>query len=521
MLLTIYPISYMVCLFGLIMWFYFKDNGTMSRLMGSVFFLGMATYLTTFYLSEGELTYKLMVLARDLGVMGAVAYFFGAIAKNKLVFFAFLALLYGALQYKFTQVLEQTFPQSSATLTGDFSSEGELLVEMKPGYTAEAIADILKKYDLTASTAFEPYNKDLTDLDDYLVIDVPPVDMKKLEKIIRLLKNDAAVEWVELNDAYMVDPMETTPVVPSRKHYRDLKKFGLNDPNLKDLWGFQELRVDELYKLIKKKKIKPVKKARIFILDTGVDAKHEDLKYNYKSINRRYDKDPMGHGTHCAGIAAAVSNNGIGTASFSQNNEFVQVTSIRVLGSHGGGTQRGILKGIIEAADNGADVISMSLGGRSDNSKQKAYQEAIEYANKKGAIVIAAAGNSNDNAKFYAPANAPGAITVTAIDPDMNRAAFSNYIQEVDYGIAAPGVNIYSSIPGDKYAFFNGTSMATPYVAGLVGLMKSVKPELTTKQAHDILTRTGIKTGNTKETGRFIQPAKAMEVLMGKFVSER
>jgi len=498
------------------MWFYFKDNATMSRLMGTIFFLGISTYLVTFYLSEGELNYKLMILARDLGVMGVVAYFFGAIAKNKLVFFAFLALLYGALQYKFTDVLQNTFPQYSSVSDTSSNTEGELLVELKPEFSADAIQSILEKYNLEASTAFQPLDTDLTDLDDYLLVDINNNNIAQLNEVIDALKNDPAVEWVEMNESVQLDPMETTPVTINRKNHRDLKNFGLNDPNLKELWGFQEMGVDELYAFLKKNKVKPKKKARIFILDTGVDAKHEDLKDNYKSINRRYDKDPMGHGTHCAGIAAAVSNNEIGGASFSQNNEFVQVTSIRVLGSHGGGTQRRILKGIIEAADHGADVISMSLGGRSDDSKQKAYQEAIEYANKKGAIVIAAAGNSNDNAKFYAPANAPGAITVAAIDPDLNRAVFSNYIYEVDYGIAAPGVNIYSSIPGDKYASFNGTSMATPYVAGLVGLMKSVRPKLTTKEVHDILTKTGMKTGNTRETGRFIQPAGAMRVLMGR-----
>jgi len=500
------------------MWFYFKDNATMSRLMGTVFFLGISTYLVTFYLSEGELNYKLMILARDLAVMGAVAYLFGALAKNKLVFFAFLALLYGALQYKFASVLYQTFPQAttSTSTSHNLSATGELLVEMKPGQRIDAIQSILSKYDLTATVAFNPLDEDLTDLDDYLTIDISDQHINQLDIIMTSLQEHPAVDWVETNELYQVDPMELDPVTINRRNHRDLKKFGLDDPNLKELWGFQEMAVDDLYAFLKKNKIKPKKKAKIFILDTGVDAKHEDLKDNYKSINRKYDKDPMGHGTHCAGIAAAVSNNGKGGASFSQNNEFVEVTSIRVLSSYGGGTQKGILKGIIEAADHGADVISMSLGGRSDANKQKAYQEAIEYANKKGSIVIAAAGNSNDNAKFYSPANAPGAITVSAIDSDLKRAVFSNYINEVDYGIAAPGVNIYSSIPGNKYASFNGTSMATPYVAGLVGLMKSFRPEINTKQAHDILHRTGIKTNNTRQTGPFIQPAKAMKELLKK-----
>jgi len=515
MLSTIYPISFTVCLVALIAWFYFKNNAALSKVFGIAFFGGLATYLVSIYLADAETSYKLMVVARDLAIIGGVGYFFGMIAENKLVFFAFLAMLYGALQYKFTEVLENTFPEK---ITCDFPAAGnsddnsiELLVELKPGFEAESLEDFAQGFSLKIAYAFSPEDKEITDLDDYVTVDIPDNKLVAIKNIVSLLEVHPAVEWVEQNDVYQLDVLET---IPQKRAPRDLKKFGLNDPNLKDLWGFQEMQVDALYTYLKKNKITPKEKANIFILDTGVDAKHEDLKANYKSLNSRDDKDPMGHGTHCAGIAAAVSNNGIGVASFSQNNEFVTVTSIKVLGSHGGGTQQGILKGIIKAADNGAEVISMSLGGRTGDKGQKAYQQAIEYANKKGAIVIAAAGNSNDNAKFYSPANAPGAITVSALDPDLNRAVFSNYIQEVDYGIAAPGVNIYSSIPGNKYASFNGTSMATPYVAGLVGLMKSVRPDLTTKQAHDILSKTGNKTGNTKETGPFIQPAKAVKMVV-------
>ncbi len=515
MLLSIYPISFIVCLVTLISWFYFKNNATLSKICGIGFFGGLATYLLSIYLADAESTYKLMIIARDLAIIGGVGYFFGMIAKNKLVFFAFLALLYGALQYKFTDVLKNTFTQK---ITCEFpvpsssvANSVELLVELKPNHQIESLKDLADGYGLVLKTAFAPNNGAITDLDDYITVDIPESELAATENIISLLQRHPSVEWVEQNDVYQLDVMET---IPQKRAPRDLKKFGLNDPNLKDLWGFQEMHIDALYTYLKKNKIKPKRKARIYILDTGVDAQHEDLKDNYKSLNKKEDNDPMGHGTHCAGIAAAVSNNGIGVASFSQNNEFVEVTSIKVLSARGGGTQQRILKGIIKAADNGADVISMSLGGRTGNKGQKAYQEAIEYANKKGAIVIAAAGNSNDNAKFYSPANAPGAITVSALDPDLNRAVFSNYIHEVDYGIAAPGVNIYSSIPNNKYASFNGTSMATPYVAGLVGLMKSIRPDLTTKQAHDILKKTGAKTGNTKETGPFIQPAKAVKAVV-------
>ncbi|MBK8705642.1 MAG: S8 family serine peptidase [Saprospiraceae bacterium] len=101
------------------------------------------------------------------------------------------------------------------------------------------------------------------------------------------------------------------------------------------------------------------------------------------------------------------------------------------------------------------------------------------------------------------------------MDSELNRAVFSNYVNNIDMGLAAPGVNIYSTIPGSKYEAYNGTSMATPYVAGLVGLMKSLKPSLTTKEAYRILRDTGKNTRNTKETGKLIQPGAAVNALIG------
>jgi len=176
MLLTIYPISFTVCLVALISWFFFKNNAVLSKICGISFFGGLATYLVSIYLADAEMSYKLMVIARDLAIIGGVGYFFGMIAKNKLVFFAFLALLYGALQYKFTEVLENTFVQPIAS---DFPTSGdnmdnesiELLVELNPGYTTESLSDLAIKYDLKLSTAFSLASEDITDLDDYITID--------------------------------------------------------------------------------------------------------------------------------------------------------------------------------------------------------------------------------------------------------------------------------------------------------------------------------------------------------------
>jgi len=200
-------------------------------------------------------------------------------------------------------------------------------------------------------------------------------------------------------------------------------------------------------------------------------------------------------------------------ASYSRDNRFTTITSVKVLSDQGFGTQQTIIDGIIKAADANADVISLSLGGPSNQSRQRAYDKAVKYANNKGAIVVVAAGNSNRNAKEYSPANSKGVIGVSAVDNELNRAEFSNFVQDIPFGVAAPGVGIYSTIPNNRYDTYNGTSMATPYVAGLLGLMKSINPDLTTEQAHKILTETGINTRNSNLTGKFIQPLAVVKRL--------
>jgi thermitase len=256
------------------------------------------------------------------------------------------------------------------------------------------------------------------------------------------------------------------------------------------------------------------KRALVAILDTGVDAQHEDLKGNFRSISKKYDDDPRGHGTHCAGIAGAVTNNGVGVASLARTTEYFDITSVKVLRAQGSGTQKDIISGIIEAVDAGADVISMSLGGFSTQARQRAYNQAVRYATDKGCIVVAAAGNSNRDAAGYTPVNARGVIGVSAIDQDLQRAQFSNRVGRLDMAVAAPGVGIYSTKPDNNYNSHNGTSMATPFVSGLLGLMKSIRPDLTAKEAYQILESTGITTRNTQETGKLIQPADAVASLL-------
>ncbi|MFC7371442.1 S8 family peptidase [Fictibacillus iocasae] len=208
---------------------------------------------------------------------------------------------------------------------------------------------------------------------------------------------------------------------------------------------------------------------KIAVVDTGVDYNHPDLAG--KVIKGKDfvtdDNDPMDenkHGTHVAGIAAASTNNGVGMAGLAPN---VQILAERVLDADGSGTLDDVAAGIRHAADSGAQVINLSLGGAVGT---KTLEDAVNYAASKGSVVVAAAGNESTPLPSY-PAYYDKAIAVAATDQNDKIAYFSNYGPWVD--VAAPGVSLYSTVPGGKYENLSGTSMASPVVAGVAGLLAS------------------------------------------------
>jgi len=204
----------------------------------------------------------------------------------------------------------------------------------------------------------------------------------------------------------------------------------------------------------------------IAILDTGVDLDHPDLAdkivSNINFSNSATVDDVHGHGTHVAGIAAATTNNGIGVAGLGYASS---IMNVKVMGDTGSGTYSWIASGIIWAADNGAEVINMSLGGSSASST---LEDAINYAWSKGVVVVAAAGNYGNTAPLY-PAYYTNCIAVAATDSLDRLAGWSNYGDWVD--VAAPGVGIYATLKNNGYGYKSGTSMAAPHVAGLAGLV--------------------------------------------------
>lgn len=249
-------------------------------------------------------------------------------------------------------------------------------------------------------------------------------------------------------------------------------------------WAPQKVQADRAWPLWSSKA-----QTVIAIVDTGVTLNHPDLVNKlYRDFNGNvigYDfvnddtnpTDDHGHGTHCAGVSAAQINNGVGMAGiagwnsdpFGSDVNSTKIMPIKVLGANGSGSLVAVANGITFAADNGAKVISLSLGATTASTT---LTNAIKYAWDKGCIVVAAAGNSGSSVKTY-PAACTNVISVAATDTTDTLASFSNYGTWVL--CAAPGVNIFSTIPGG-YANMSGTSMAAPLVAGEVALLASQAP---------------------------------------------
>ena len=221
----------------------------------------------------------------------------------------------------------------------------------------------------------------------------------------------------------------------------------------------------------------------IAILDTGVDMTHPDLISKFVSTGHDFANndddatDDVWHGTHVAGIAAADTNNAVGIAGVAWNCRFLPV---KVTDATGDGFYSWIIDGIIWAADHGADVINLSLGG---NAPDPFLEDACKYAHDKGTVVVAAAGNDGIASVLYPAAYDAYVLAVAASDYNDAIADFSSFGPEVD--VAAPGAWILGPAPqwyvGEgflPYLFASGTSMAAPHVSGLAALIKSAKPDL-------------------------------------------
>ncbi|WP_049908203.1 S8 family serine peptidase [Natrinema pallidum] len=236
----------------------------------------------------------------------------------------------------------------------------------------------------------------------------------------------------------------------------------------------------------------------ISIVDQGVQYDHPDLAENMDNsvsnsgsdfVDDNGDPYPASasenHGTHVAGIAAGGTDNGTGHAGISN----CSLLSARALGGGSGGSLSDIADAVQWSADQGADIINMSLGG---GGATELMREACEYATSQGSLVVAAAGNDYGSSVSY-PAAYDSVVAVSSLDEGEALSDFSNVGPEIE--LAAPGGNVLSSIPWDDYDTFSGTSMASPVVAGVAGLTLSAWPSLSNDQLREHLKQTAVDVG--------------------------
>lgn len=365
-----------------------------------------------------------------------------------------------------------------------------------------------RKLALSASPA---QNKKLNSSSEssYMVIAVD--ESANIEAVTEQLNasniSEAGINIETVYPNYLYELQETSPVP--------------NDTNWHRLWGLESINVREAWSRSDGEGVV------VAIIDSGVDYRHADLRDNiwvnqdeiagngidddrngyvddvrgWDFISRGYncvvgedcsrpDNDPMdfdGHGTHCAGIVAATKDNNQGIVGVAPK---AKIMPLRVaFSSYGGALLRStdVVEAINYAVNNGADVVNMSFAG----TKLGILEDIMNRAQAAGVTLVAAAGNASSNEKYY-PAALDSVIAVGALAPYSQRASFSNYGDWID--IAAPGITILSTVPGG-YDYKDGTSMSSPYVVGVLALIKSKNinagmPELETV---DIMMRSAME----------------------------
>jgi subtilisin family serine protease len=246
--------------------------------------------------------------------------------------------------------------------------------------------------------------------------------------------------------------------------------------------------------------------APIGIVDTGVDATHEDLAGRVSPTSatclsdvctQGVPTDDDGHGTHVSGIAGATADNGVGVAGLAYGSPLI-VVRVFPPGQNQGAALSDVANGIVWAAQNGAKVINLSLGA-TGGAYPVTLCNAVQTATSTyGAVVVAAAGNGYPEGTPVStptyPAACPGVVGVAATDSSDVPGTFSNY-GSPDVFVSAPGVSVVSTVPGNGYAYMSGTSMASPYVTALAALIRSLHPEASVAQVRELLALSSDKVG--------------------------
>lgn len=342
---------------------------------------------------------------------------------------------------------------------------------------------------LSSSVAIESQNRVKTVKP--LGIEVVKVPAGKTsDNYIKELSKDSSIEYAEpdyIRTIYLspenftnnsvfslIDYLKNTSPAFSSVRVQNI----FNDPDIKLQYGLEKVNAEKAWGITPGNE-----NVVVAVVDTGVDLNHPDLEKNlmngYTTVKGTIDpNDDNGHGTHVAGIVAAISNNGKGGSGLAPR---CKIMPVKALSGKGEGTDSDIAEAVVWAVDHGANIINLSLGG---NGSGKTLENAMKYAYNSNVLVVAAMGNNGKNIVTY-PAGYKNIIAVGATDSKDKIAPFSNFGEWIS--VAAPGLKIYSTFPSYKvelsrynlpsnYAVLSGTSMAVPFVSALSALIMSRNP---------------------------------------------
>jgi subtilisin len=297
---------------------------------------------------------------------------------------------------------------------------------------------------------------------DVNLFDLPIISGSFTDAETKAIQGDPNVEMIEddlIAHAMPTAQAITEPFSPAQPPQLNIEDVPTLMPEILP-WGVNKIDAERAWNVTRGAGI------RVAVIDTGIDSKHQDLSANFAGgvsfVPGESYMDVNGHGTHVAGTIGA-SHNGSGVVGVAPN---CNLYAVKALNRYGQGNYSWIISAIIWCVRQRIDVINMSLGGP---DPVQALQNACDFAYKNNVFIVAAAGNSgpSDDTVNY-PARYDSVISVSSIDASGNIANTSSRGQQVD--LAAPGVNILSTLPGNRYGHKNGTSMAAPHVTGAAAL---------------------------------------------------
>ena len=439
-----------------------------------------------------------------------------------------------------TPISAKPAPKPIAPKRSSSEKEPEVLVKFRPNVSLADIKKVTEKNNDRIEDEIEAV-KGLYSIDD-----LDNVDATKVAEQYSQMSD--LVLYAEPNFQIKLDDPKNSSAPFSSLNTGNLQMNdgSPNDPMFDEQWalnntgqngGKEKAHIDAIKAW---QKITGSKKIVVAVLDTGVDYTHQDLISNiwfrpatvpqYKddelgTFNDEHgfnsaenESDPMddnGHGTHCAGIIGAEGNNDEGIAGINWN---VQIMPLKFLGRGGFGSTKDAIESINYAIDRKQKGVNVRVISASWGSTQysKALEDTIRAAGEAGILFVAAAGNdgtSNDKRPHY-PSNydSPNVISVAALDRNDQLASFSNFGVKTVH-IAAPGKDILSTWLSEQYREASGTSMATPHVSGVAGLVLAAEPELSVAKLRERLLKSVDKIDSLNgkiESGGRLNAAKAL-----------